>query len=83
MLEIPFYMVDAFSDRAFGGNPAAVCPLVDWLPDATLLKMAQSIISRKRRSLSAPTAASNCAGLPPVGKSTSADTPRSPAPTSF
>ncbi|MDU4001747.1 PhzF family phenazine biosynthesis protein [Pluralibacter gergoviae] len=41
MLEIPFYMVDAFSDRAFGGNPAAVCPLVDWLPDATLLKMAQ------------------------------------------
>lgn len=41
MLEIPFYMVDAFSDRAFGGNPAAVCPLIDWLPDATMLKMAQ------------------------------------------
>lgn len=41
MQEIPFYMVDAFSDRAFGGNAAAVCPLVEWLPDETLLKMAQ------------------------------------------
>lgn len=41
MQEIPFYMVDAFSDRAFGGNAAAVCPLIEWLPDETLLKMAQ------------------------------------------
>lgn len=36
-----FYLVDAFSDGAFGGNPAAVCPLPEWLPDETLLKMAQ------------------------------------------
>lgn len=41
MQEIPFYMVDAFSDRTFGGNAAAVCPLIAWLPDETLLKMAQ------------------------------------------
>ncbi|MFK3659184.1 PhzF family phenazine biosynthesis protein [Scandinavium sp. NPDC088450] len=41
MQEIPFYMVDAFSDRTFGGNAAAVCPLFEWLPDETLLKMAQ------------------------------------------
>ena len=41
MHEIDFYMVDAFSDRAFGGNAAAVCLLDDWLPDATLLRMAQ------------------------------------------
>ena len=41
MQEIPFYMVDAFSDRAFGGNAAAVCPLTEWLADETLLKMAQ------------------------------------------
>ena len=27
MQEIDFYLVDAFSDRAFGGNAAAVCPL--------------------------------------------------------
>ncbi len=24
---IPLYQVDAFSDRLFAGNPAAVCPL--------------------------------------------------------
>jgi PhzF family phenazine biosynthesis protein len=41
MKEIEFYLVDAFSDRAFGGNPAAVCPLEAWLPDDVLLKMAQ------------------------------------------
>jgi len=36
MTRIPVYQVDAFSDRAFGGNPAAVCPLDDWLPDQTM-----------------------------------------------
>lgn len=41
MQEIDFYMVDAFSDHAFGGNTAAVCPLKSWLPDDTLLKMAK------------------------------------------
>jgi PhzF family phenazine biosynthesis protein len=30
---IPFYQVDAFTDRLFGGNPAGVCPLDNWLPD--------------------------------------------------
>ncbi|EKS7193549.1 PhzF family phenazine biosynthesis protein [Enterobacter ludwigii] len=41
MQEIDFYLVDAFSDRAFGGNATAVCPLEEWLPDETLLNMAQ------------------------------------------
>lgn len=41
MQEIDFYLVDAFSGRAFGGNAAAVCPLEAWLPDETLLKMAK------------------------------------------
>lgn len=41
MQEIDFYLVDAFSDTTFGGNPAAVCPLKAWLPDEILLKMAQ------------------------------------------
>ena len=43
MQEIDFYLVDAFSDKTFGGNAAAVCPLEEWLPDETLLKMAQQI----------------------------------------
>jgi PhzF family phenazine biosynthesis protein len=28
--DIPLYQVDAFSDRLFAGNPAAVCPLDEW-----------------------------------------------------
>ncbi|MEQ8354671.1 MAG: PhzF family phenazine biosynthesis protein [Kiloniellaceae bacterium] len=40
MTEITLYHVDAFTDAVFGGNPAAVCPLQDWLPDATLLGVA-------------------------------------------
>ena len=41
MQPIDFYMVDAFADTTFGGNAAAVCPLTEWLPDNTLLKMAK------------------------------------------
>ncbi len=39
-MRIPVYHVDAFSSRPFGGNPAAVCPLESWLPDATLQAIA-------------------------------------------
>jgi len=35
-VKIPLFQVDVFADRLFGGNPAAVCPLEQWLPDATL-----------------------------------------------
>ena len=36
----PVTRVDAFADRPFTGNPAAVMPLEEWLDDATLLAMA-------------------------------------------
>jgi len=29
--KIPLYQVDAFAERPFSGNPAAICPLDDWL----------------------------------------------------
>ena len=32
-MQIPIYPVDAFTDKLFAGNPAAVCPLQQWLPD--------------------------------------------------
>jgi PhzF family phenazine biosynthesis protein len=35
-LRIPLYQIDAFADRPFTGNPAAVCPLERWLPDDVL-----------------------------------------------
>lgn len=31
------YVVDAFTDRVFGGNPAAVCILESWLPDELMM----------------------------------------------
>ena len=34
------YQIDAFTDRLFSGNPAAVCPLDKWLDDATLQAIA-------------------------------------------
>ena len=34
------YQVDAFTDRTFGGNPAAVVPLRAWLPDGTMQAIA-------------------------------------------
>jgi PhzF family phenazine biosynthesis protein len=40
-LKLPFFQVDAFADRPFGGNPAAVMPLDAWLPDATLQAIAE------------------------------------------
>jgi PhzF family phenazine biosynthesis protein len=39
-MQLSLYQVDAFTDRLFGGNPAAVCPLEHWLPDATLQAIA-------------------------------------------
>jgi PhzF family phenazine biosynthesis protein len=39
-LELPIYQVDAFADALFGGNPAAVVPMRDWLPDAVLQSIA-------------------------------------------
>ena len=34
------YQVDAFAEKLFGGNPAAVVPLEHWLPDAVLQQIA-------------------------------------------
>jgi PhzF family phenazine biosynthesis protein len=39
-MELRIYQVDAFADRLFGGNPAAVCPLEAWLPDEVMQQIA-------------------------------------------
>ena len=38
--QLPIYQIDAFTDRAFGGNPAAVCPLDVWLSDEVMQAIA-------------------------------------------
>ena len=40
-MEIPIYQIDAFSNRIFAGNPAAVCPLEEWLEGSLLQAIAQ------------------------------------------
>jgi PhzF family phenazine biosynthesis protein len=40
-MELQLYQVDAFTSAVFGGNPAAVCPLSEWLPDDVLQKIAR------------------------------------------
>lgn len=39
-MKIPLYQVDAFTDKRFHGNPAAICPLEQWLPDSVLQAIA-------------------------------------------
>ena len=46
-MKLRLYQVDAFADRLFSGNPAAVCPLDElaqageaWLPDAVMQQIA-------------------------------------------
>jgi len=39
-MQIPIYQIDAFAGRVFAGNPAAVCPLPEWLPDTTMQAIA-------------------------------------------
>ena len=39
-MQFPIYKVDAFTEKIFGGNPAAVCPLDFWLDDEVLQSIA-------------------------------------------
>lgn len=40
-LELPIFQIDAFAEGDFLGNPAAVCPLSEWLPDCLLQSIAE------------------------------------------
>jgi PhzF family phenazine biosynthesis protein len=40
-MKLQIYQVDAFASKVFEGNPAAVCPLNEWLDDEILQKIAE------------------------------------------
>jgi len=40
MQKISIYQIDAFASEVFSGNPAAVCPLNEWLPDHVMQSIA-------------------------------------------
>lgn len=39
-MNIELYQIDAFANQLFSGNPAAVCPLTEFLPDETMQAIA-------------------------------------------
>ncbi|MDV7338979.1 PhzF family phenazine biosynthesis protein [Terasakiella sp. A23] len=39
-MKLDIYQVDAFADKVFEGNPAAIIPLTEWLPDEKLQAIA-------------------------------------------
>ena len=39
-MKLPIYQVDAFTSEVFRGNPAAVCPLEEWIDDAKMQAIA-------------------------------------------
>lgn len=39
-MKLDIYQVDAFANKVFEGNPAAICPLEDWLPDNVMQNIA-------------------------------------------
>src|SRR5262245_32055798 len=56
LMKLPLWVVDAFcTSTPFSGNPAAVCPLAEWQPDATLQGIAaQNNLSETAFLLSEP-----------------------------
>ncbi len=55
-MTLPLYQVDAFAAALFEGNPAAVCPLDAWLPDALMQRIAEEN-NLSETAFFAPTAA--------------------------
>ena len=39
-MKVKIYQIDAFTDKVFSGNPAAVCPLENWIEDAVMQNIA-------------------------------------------
>ena len=40
-MKLDIYQIDAFANRAFEGNPAAICPLEKWLSDELMQSIAE------------------------------------------
>ena len=40
MTKIPIFQVDAFADKVFSGNPAAVCPIMQELDESQMQHIA-------------------------------------------
>ena len=43
VLKLNYYQIDAFTDKIFGGNPAIVVELNEWLDDKILQNIAKDL----------------------------------------
>jgi len=71
----PYFIVDAFTDRSFAGNPAAVVPLEEWKDDRWLQNVAMEMNLSDTAFLVAREDGLICAGLPQMRKSSCVATP--------
>src|SRR5258706_15046524 len=39
-MDLKIFQIDAFASKVFSGNPAAVVPMMEWLPDEALQAIA-------------------------------------------
>lgn len=72
---IPLVQVDAFTDKPYGGNPAAVCVLSETQPDDWMQRVAQEMNLSETAFLLPEGMAFGCAGLPPRWRSICAAMP--------
>lgn len=77
-MKLKQYQVDAFAERVFEGNPAAVCPLDHWLDDGLLQAIANENNLSETAFFVPAEKGFQLRWFTPWPKSTSADTQRSP-----
>lgn len=66
-MKLKLFQVDAFAERPFEGNPAAVCPLDRWLDDALLQAIAEEN-NLSETAFFVPAAISSAGGASPTGE---------------
>ena len=75
------YVIDAFTDHVFAGNPAAVCVMDRWLDEAKMMAITiENNLSETAFAVREGGRNITCAGSPPAARSTCAAMPRSAPP---
>lgn len=74
------YVVDAFTDKVFAGNPAAVCVMDSWLSDTLMQKIAIENNLSETAFAVCEGGTTACAGSRRAVRWSSAGTPRLPRP---
>ena len=74
------YVIDAFTEHVFAGNPAAVCVMDAWLPEDTMMKITLENNLSETAFAVREGEKYHLRWFTPVGRSTCAATPPWPPP---